>query len=61
VNLLLDTHAFLWFCQDDPSLSAAAKAVVADPGRHTSARVFGGCAPVDSLPFAVRDHNDLLH
>ena len=25
MTLLLDTHAFLWFCQDDPSLTAAAK------------------------------------
>ncbi len=28
MRLLLDTHAFLWFCQDDPSLSAAAKALI---------------------------------
>jgi len=29
--LLLDSHAFLWFCQDDPSLSTAAKAAIEDP------------------------------
>ncbi|MBI2806529.1 MAG: type II toxin-antitoxin system VapC family toxin [Planctomycetes bacterium] len=28
MNLLLDTHVFLWFCQDDPSLSAAAKKLI---------------------------------
>ncbi len=28
--LLLDTHAFLWFCQDDPRLSLAAKALIED-------------------------------
>lgn len=28
MNLLLDTHAFLWFCQDDPALSAAAKTLI---------------------------------
>jgi PIN domain nuclease of toxin-antitoxin system len=31
MNLLLDTHAFLWFCQDDPALSASAKAAIEDP------------------------------
>lgn len=31
MTLLLDTHAFLWFCQDDPSLSAAAKSLIEDP------------------------------
>jgi len=31
MTLLLDTHAFLWFCQDDPSLSAVAKALIEDP------------------------------
>jgi len=30
VTLLLDTHAFLWFCQDDPLLSATAKALIED-------------------------------
>jgi PIN domain nuclease of toxin-antitoxin system len=34
MTLLLDTHAFLWFCQDDPSLSAAAKALIEDPGHR---------------------------
>ena len=28
---LLDTHAFLWFINDDKSLSQAAKAVIEDP------------------------------
>lgn len=31
MTLLLDTHAFLWFCQDDPALSAAAKKLIEDP------------------------------
>ncbi|MGH7138612.1 MAG: type II toxin-antitoxin system VapC family toxin [Pirellulales bacterium] len=30
MNLLLDTHAFLWFWWDDPSLSATAKAAICD-------------------------------
>jgi PIN domain nuclease of toxin-antitoxin system len=34
VTLLLDTHAFLWFCQDDPSLSAAAKVLIEDAGNR---------------------------
>lgn len=31
ITLLLDTHTFLWFCQDDPALSPAAKALIEDP------------------------------
>src|SRR5438128_7507851 len=34
MTLLLDTHAFLWFCQDDPLLSATAKAAIEDPGNR---------------------------
>jgi PIN domain nuclease of toxin-antitoxin system len=30
VRALLDTHTFLWFIDDSPQLSAAAKAVIAD-------------------------------
>lgn len=30
MRVLLDTHAFLWFIDDSPQLSAAAKAVIAD-------------------------------
>jgi PIN domain nuclease of toxin-antitoxin system len=34
VTLLLDTHTFLWFCQDDPALSATAKALIEDPANR---------------------------
>jgi PIN domain nuclease of toxin-antitoxin system len=34
VNLLLDTHALLWFLNDDPLLSAKAKGLIEDPGNH---------------------------
>jgi PIN domain nuclease of toxin-antitoxin system len=30
VTLLLDAHAFLWFCQDDPLPSTTAKALIED-------------------------------
>jgi PIN domain nuclease of toxin-antitoxin system len=30
MNILLDTHAFLWFVNDDPLLSAAAKRLIED-------------------------------
>lgn len=30
MNVLLDTHAFLWFWWDDPNLSATAKAEICD-------------------------------
>ncbi len=31
MSLLLDSHAFLWFVWDDPTLSATAKALLEDP------------------------------
>jgi PIN domain nuclease of toxin-antitoxin system len=34
MNLLLDTHVFLWFCQDQPALSAAAKALIENPANR---------------------------
>jgi PIN domain nuclease of toxin-antitoxin system len=34
VTLLLDTHAFLWFCQDDPLLSTTAKTLIEDLGNR---------------------------
>jgi PIN domain nuclease of toxin-antitoxin system len=34
MTLLLDTHAFLWFCQDDPLLSPAAKTLIEDVGNR---------------------------
>jgi PIN domain nuclease of toxin-antitoxin system len=34
VNVLLDTHAFLWFLNDDPLLSRTAKALIEDPSNH---------------------------
>jgi PIN domain nuclease of toxin-antitoxin system len=34
VNLLLHTHALLWFLGDDPSLSATATALIQDPANH---------------------------
>jgi len=35
VRLLLDTHTFLWFITDDPLLSRAARALIADPGNES--------------------------
>ncbi|MGO9466429.1 MAG: type II toxin-antitoxin system VapC family toxin [Isosphaeraceae bacterium] len=34
MTLLLDTHAFLWFCQDDPLLSTKARALIEDAGNR---------------------------
>jgi PIN domain nuclease of toxin-antitoxin system len=31
VNVLLDTHAFLWFALNDPQLSATARSHIMDP------------------------------
>ena len=34
MRLLLDTHTFLWFITNDPQLSAAARALIADPANE---------------------------
>ncbi len=34
MTLLLDTHAFLWFCQGDNALNARAKNLLRDPGHR---------------------------
>lgn len=34
MTLLLDTHTFLWFCQDDPSLSVTAKTLIENPANR---------------------------
>ena len=31
MTILLDTHAFLWFCQNDPKLSVTARTLLEDP------------------------------
>lgn len=33
-RLLVDTHALLWWLTDDPALSAAARAAIADPANE---------------------------
>jgi PIN domain nuclease of toxin-antitoxin system len=34
VNLLLDTHVFLWWDRDDKALNAEARALIADPANQ---------------------------
>lgn len=34
MNLLLDSHTFLWFVWDDPQLSTTAKALIQDPANQ---------------------------
>jgi PIN domain nuclease of toxin-antitoxin system len=31
VNFLLDTHSFIWFIEDNPSLSAQARIIIEEP------------------------------
>lgn len=42
MTLILDTHTFLWFCQDDPALSATAKALIEDPNNRKWVSVASG-------------------
>ena len=34
MNLLIDTHALIWFAEDSPGLSKAARAAIADKSDH---------------------------
>jgi len=34
MTLLLDSHTFLWFCQDAPALSATAKTLIENPANR---------------------------
>jgi PIN domain nuclease of toxin-antitoxin system len=34
VRILLDTHAFIWWVDDDPSLSSPARTAIADPANE---------------------------
>jgi PIN domain nuclease of toxin-antitoxin system len=35
VRLLLDTHALIWFLEDDPKLSQTARAAISDAGNQS--------------------------
>ena len=39
MTILLDTHALLWFLQNDPQLSDAAKTAIEDPKNRKLASV----------------------
>jgi len=39
MRLLLDTHVLLWWLDDSPNLSAAAKEAIADPGNIVAVSV----------------------
>lgn len=42
MNLLLDSHTFLWFCQGDPALSQTAKDLIEDE-RHRKLLSLASC------------------
>jgi len=50
MDLLLDTHAFIWWDSRDPSLGAAASAAIADPEN----RIFVSAAVVWEIAIKVR-------
>ncbi|MDQ3607253.1 MAG: type II toxin-antitoxin system VapC family toxin [Gemmatimonadota bacterium] len=41
MDLLLDTHTFLWFIDDDPQLSATAQQHIGDPGARVLVSLVG--------------------
>ena len=50
MRLLLDTHAFLWWLNDDPKLRAKARAAISDPG----ASVYVSAATIWELSIKAR-------
>jgi hypothetical protein len=50
VTLLLDTHAFLWFSQDDPLLSTTAKALIEDANNRKLLSVWRAAGRSPSKP-----------
>ncbi len=70
MNLLLDTHAFLWWLSGDESLSAAARTAIADEGnsifvsaasaweiatKHRIGKLSGVAAVVIDIDLAIAD------
>lgn len=50
MDLLLDTHAFIWWDSDNPSLGRGAAAAIADPGN----RIFVSAASVWEIAVKAR-------
>jgi len=42
VNLLLDTHALLWWLADDPKLSSRSRELIADPANQVAVSAVSG-------------------
>ncbi len=69
MNLLLDTHVFLWWMADDRRLTASVKSVISDPDHLVAVsaasvweiaikRALGKLHAPDDVPAALRE-NDL--
>ena len=60
-RLLLDTHAFLWWLSDDPTLSETTRAVMADPTTfvHVSAATIWEIAIKSNLGRLDTDNTDM--
>jgi PIN domain nuclease of toxin-antitoxin system len=55
VNLLLDTHSFIWFIEDNPTLSTDARVFIEEPGND----IFLSMASVWEM--AIKVSLDKLH
>jgi PIN domain nuclease of toxin-antitoxin system len=53
MNILLDTHAFLWWVMDDSQLSNTAKATIADPTNTVYFSVISAWEIIISIPSIV--------
>jgi len=52
MNLLLDTHAFLWFIANDPRLSSRAQSLIQEPGNR---RLFSIRQPAPFPPASLNE------
>lgn len=59
MNILLDTHAFLWWVMDDSQLSNTKKAIIASlPDHHRDPfdRLLIAQSQVENIPLLTVDH-----
>jgi PIN domain nuclease of toxin-antitoxin system len=55
VNYLLDTHAFLWWIEDDVRLSKTAKEIIVNPDKDPFDRLLIAQSRIEQIPIVTLD------